>query len=87
MRPSRYDSWPQTPKIQVTTGSDAANTVQQIENSLSPNQMQQFQQLQQQNGRKLQQGPSTQNSLATIGQLNQGARRVERAVAAFLRPC
>jgi hypothetical protein len=57
--------------VQVTTGSDAANTVKQIENSLSPNQMQQFQQLQQNSGRKLQQGPSTQQSLATIGELNQ----------------
>jgi hypothetical protein len=65
----RYDSWPQTPKVKVTTATDAANTVSQIENTLSPNQMQQFQQMQQ--GRKLQQGPSTQASLATIGQLNQ----------------
>ena len=52
-KPYPYDSWPQTPKVQVTTGSDAANTVAQIENSLSPNQMQQFQQLQKQQGRKL----------------------------------
>ena len=83
----------------MTTGSDAANTVQQIENScvpallmsqcagaltqaalllrrLSPNQMQQFQQLQQQNGRKLQQGPSTQKDITTIGELNQGAQHI-----------
>ena len=57
----------------MTTNSDAAATVQQIENSLSPQQMQQFQQLQQKQGRRLQQGPSTQASLQTIGELNQGA--------------
>ena len=73
-KPYPYDSWPQTPKVQVTTGSDAANTVQQIEATLSPQQMQQFQQLQQQQGRRrLQQGPKTQQAITTIGELNQGA--------------
>ena len=66
---------------QVTTGSDAANTVQQIEATLSPQQMQQFQQLQkQQGGRRLQQGPKTQQAITTIGELNQGASlRLARA--------
>ena len=64
--------------VQVTTGSDAENTVQQIEATLSPQQMQQFQALQQQQGRHLLQGPKTQQAITTIGELNQGACHAAR---------
>ena len=73
-KPYPYDAWPQTPQDSVVTESNADATVKQIENTLSPQQMQQFQQLQQQQGgRRLQQGPKTQQAIATIGELNQGA--------------
>ena len=49
-KPYPYDSWPQTPQDSVVTESNADATVKQIENTLSPQQMQQFQKLQQQQG-------------------------------------
>ena len=73
-KPYPYDSWPQTPQDSVVTESNADATVKQIEATLSPQQMQQFQKLQkQQGGRRLQQGPKTQQAITQIGELNQGA--------------
>ena len=77
-KPYPYDAWPQTPQDSIVTESNADATVKQIEATLSPQQMQQFQQLQQQQGRHLLQGPKTQQAITTIGELNQGACRAAR---------
>jgi len=72
-KPYPYDAWPGTGPngITVTTNAAAANTVAEIEASLSPQQMQQFQQLQAAQRRKLMQGKKTQDDIAEIGELNQ----------------
>jgi hypothetical protein len=58
----------------VTTATDAANTVSQIENTLSPEQMQQFQQMQQ--GRKLAQVQPS-DMAAAAGSDQSGAASVQ----------
>ena len=69
----RYHSWEQNGK-EVDGAQDATEASQQVqeeEASLSPQQQQEFQQLQaQQKGRHLLQGAKTQSDIKTIGNLN-----------------
>ena len=67
-KPYPYDSWTGVQGAQ--TDQAAAAQVQEEEAALSPEQQAQLQQLQQQKGRHLLQGPKTQAQINEIGEIN-----------------